>query len=225
MKAKLRTIHLMICSHPRITTITTITHPMVCLMIFSCLEISSKPNIQMDSPEVLNKSNSQRESPDIEDNPFETYQANSNTISSNNDDSHFLDMNEHLPHKAGFFSTPFDILQKGKTFIQEQFSLNDDLLRKEVFKSSTNLLDYTVTSPPQDSVPNGFITNISSFEKDSYYDFKGQGVSAFKIGHYDLALRKIQKCIRVHSTESHLPSDSYKKLDFNQLQTRRSSSC
>lgn len=197
-------------------------------------EISSKPNIQMDSPEVLNTSNSQRESPEIEDNPFETYQANSNTISPNNDDSHFLDMNEHLPHKAGFFSTPFDILQKGKTFIQEQFSLSDDLLgtfpneqtpqsnikdrenkadkkehsapivddlllldisdkpRERVFKSSTNLLDHTVISSSQDSVPKGFITNISSFEKDSYYDFKGQGVSAFKIGHYDLALEKFK---------------------------------
>lgn len=185
--------------------------------------------------EVSNKPDIQRESPEIDDNPFETYQSKIDEVSPKNDDSHFLDMNEHLSHNTGFFSTPFDIIQKGKTFIQEQFSLNDDLLstfpneqkpqsniknsrenkidkkehsapivddlllldisdkpRERVIKSSTNLLDHTTISSLQDSVPKGFITNISSFEKDSYYDFKGQGVNAFKIGHYDMALEKFK---------------------------------
>lgn len=184
-------------------------------------------------PEISNKTNIQKESPELDDNPFETYKSDINDKHPNVDDSLLLDMNEHLPHTAGFFTSPFDIIQKGKDFIQGQLSFNEDLLgstiknppkqhgkvlrkdfdkreqsapivedlllldindkpKERVIKSSTNLLDHTNISSPQDLVPKGFITNISNFERESYFDFKLQGINAFKIGHYDMALEKFK---------------------------------
>lgn len=218
-------------------------------------EDSNKTNIQREPSEILNKPHIQRDVPEIEDNPFETYQSDAYEMSPNNDDNHLLHMNEHLPDKAGFFSTPFDILQKGKTFIQEQFSLNEDLLstfpheqkqeaitknsrerqlgtkghsapvvddlllldisdkpRDKAIKSSTNLLEHTTISLHQDLIPEGFTTKISNFERDSYFDFKGQGVNAFKMGNYDMALEKFK-----NASESIPPNHIYQVILIRNL--------